>query len=168
MAGHGAQKLFGWFGGYGVDGTGGFMESLGLRPGRRWAILAGTGEFGGGILTALGMFGPVGPLGIVGSMLMAIFKVHWNKPIWVTAGGSEFPLTNAVAATTIMLAEPTEYSVDRLLGIRIPRWFALVGLAGVLGVVGYGTRTGVAQPEQSQEEEAGGELIGGEATEHPA
>ena len=76
MASHGAQKLFGWFGGYGIAGTGGFLESLGFRPGRLFARTAGLGEFGGGLLVALGLFGPVGPalawsalsLGIIGGV----------------------------------------------------------------------------------------------------
>src|SRR5919205_1146500 len=63
MAGHGAQKLFGSFGGPGLEGTSGLMEMLGMRPGRPWAYLAGLSEFGGGVLTALGLFNPLGPLG---------------------------------------------------------------------------------------------------------
>jgi uncharacterized membrane protein YphA (DoxX/SURF4 family) len=63
MAGHGAQKLFGSFGGPGLEGTSGFMEMLGMRPGRPWAYLAGLSEFGGGVLTALGLLYPMGPSG---------------------------------------------------------------------------------------------------------
>jgi putative oxidoreductase len=81
LAGHGAQKLFGWFGGYGLQGTAGWLESLGLRPGRPWAIMAGASEFGGGMLLALGFLNPLGALGTIGSMGMAIAKVHWGKPI---------------------------------------------------------------------------------------
>ena len=69
---HGAQKLFGWFGGYGVKGTGGFMESLGFRPGPMFAIAAGLGETGGGLLTALGLGGPIGPALIIMVMIVAI------------------------------------------------------------------------------------------------
>jgi putative oxidoreductase len=81
MAGHGAQKLFGSFGGPGLEGTSGFMEMLGMRPGRPWAYLAGLSEFGGGVLTALGLFNPLGPLGVIASMSMATRKAHWGKPI---------------------------------------------------------------------------------------
>jgi putative oxidoreductase len=63
LAGHGAQKLFGWFNGPGLQGTSGFMEMLGLRPGRPWAVLAGLSEFGGGVLTVLGLLNPLGPIG---------------------------------------------------------------------------------------------------------
>src|ERR687885_1873142 len=93
MAGHGAQKLFGSFGGPGLEGTSGFMEMLGLRPGRPWAYLAGLSEFGGGVLTALGLLNPLGPLGVIGSMAMASVKAHGGKPIWVTEGGAELPVT---------------------------------------------------------------------------
>src|SRR5690242_13884342 len=71
MAGHGAQKLFGWFGGPGLQGTAGWLESLGLKPGSRWAGLAAASEFGGGVLTALGLLGPVGPLTVLAPMAMA-------------------------------------------------------------------------------------------------
>ncbi len=76
MAGHGAQKLFGSFNGPGPEGTAGFMEMLGLKPGRQWAYLAGASEFGGGVLTLLGFLNPVGPLGVIGSMAMAAKAAH--------------------------------------------------------------------------------------------
>src|SRR5918999_6292024 len=97
MAGHGAQKLFGSFGGHGVEGTSGFMEMLGLRPGRPWAVLAGLSEFGGGVLTVLGLLNPLGPIGIIASMVMAAVKAPGGKPIWVTEGGAELPVTNIAA-----------------------------------------------------------------------
>ena len=77
LAGHGAQKLFGWFGGNGLSGTAGWLESLGLRPAPFWALIAGLSEVGGGILLALGLLTPLGSLGIMASMLMATIKVHW-------------------------------------------------------------------------------------------
>jgi len=76
MAGHGAQKLFGSFGGPGMEGTSGFMEMLGLRPGKPWAVMAGLSEFGGGVLTLLGFLNPLGPVGVIGSMAMATTKAH--------------------------------------------------------------------------------------------
>ena len=86
MTGHGAQKLFGHFSGPGFEGTSGFMEMLGLTPGRPWASLADASEFGG-VLTALGPLNPVGPLGGIGASVTA----HGGKPIWVTEGGAELP-----------------------------------------------------------------------------
>ena len=70
MAAHGAQKLFGWFGGHGLGGTGGFFEKLGFRPGRFFAFAAGAGEVGGGVLTAVGFGGPIGPALIVLVMIV--------------------------------------------------------------------------------------------------
>jgi len=86
MAGHGSQKLFGWFEGHGLQGTSGWLESLGLRPGGPWAIAAGLSEFGGGVLMVLGFLNPLGPLGAAAAMSMATAKVHplHDKPIWVT------------------------------------------------------------------------------------
>jgi uncharacterized membrane protein YphA (DoxX/SURF4 family) len=98
--GLGAQKLFGTFGGHGLEGTSGFMEMLGLRPGRPWAFLSGLCEFGGGVLlTALGLLNPLGPMGVIASMTMATAKAHWRKPIWVTEGGAELPVTNTAIST---------------------------------------------------------------------
>src|ERR687896_2361067 len=140
MAGHGAQKLFGSFGGPGLEGTSGFMEMLGMRPGRPWAYLAGLSEFGGGGLTTLGLFNPLGPLGVIGSMAMATRKAHWGKPIWVTEGGPELPATNMSIATAIMLAGPGKYSLDRALGIRLPRWMAFLGLAAIAIAVAFAAK----------------------------
>src|SRR2546428_13481754 len=89
LVGHGSQKLFGWFNGPGLKGTAGFLESLGLKPGMLWAIGASAGEFGGGMLTALGFLHPLGPFGKIGAMTMAIAKAHWGKPIWASQGGAE-------------------------------------------------------------------------------
>src|SRR5437899_3635421 len=81
---HGAQKLFGWFGGYGIKGTGGWMESMGFRPGPVFAAAAGLGEAGGGLLTVLGLGGPIGPALIIMVMLVAIFTVHLPNGFWNT------------------------------------------------------------------------------------
>ena len=151
MAGHGAQKLFGSFGGPGLEGTSGFMEMLGMRPGRPWAYLAGLSEFGGGLLTALGLFNPLGPLGIIASMSMATRKAHWGKPIWVTEGGAELPVLNIVISTALMIREPDRFSLDRVLGIRLPRWVGLVGLVGIILTVLYAELGAEEAPEQEQE-----------------
>jgi putative oxidoreductase len=129
LAGHGAQKLFGWFGGPGPEGTRGMMEKLELRPAKPWAFLAGASEFGGGILTALGALSPIGPLAIIGSMTMATATVHWGKPIWVTSGGAELPVTNIAVAGAIALVGPGRVSVDHALGIRLPAWIGIAGVA---------------------------------------
>jgi len=120
MMGHGVQKLFGWAGGHGVAGTGKHFEQLGLTPGPAWASLAGVSELAGGALTALGLANPVGPMALVGAMAMAGQKAHAGKPIWNTAGGPELPLTNAIIGVALMLTGPGMFSLDRVLGVRVP------------------------------------------------
>src|SRR5712691_1015951 len=92
MFAHGAQKLFGWFGGHGPRGTAGFFGQLGFRAPLLMALLAGLAELGGGLLFALGFLTPLASLAIAVVMLNAIFSVHWSKGFWNTNGGFEFPL----------------------------------------------------------------------------
>ncbi len=156
LAGHGAQKLFGWFGGHGFEGTAKWLESLKLQPGHLWALAAGLSEFGGGVLTLLGFLNPLGPLGMIGSMSMATARVHWGKPIWVTSGGAELPVTNMAIATALLAAGPGKYSLDSALGTRLPRWVALPGLALVATAIAAGLGGAGAyesQAEQSRTEE---------------
>src|SRR3954452_17449785 len=82
FVGHGTQKLFGWFGGHGLDGTGGFFESLGLKPGKRNALAAGIAEAGGGALLASGVALPLAGAAITGTMATAISHVHAAKGPW--------------------------------------------------------------------------------------
>ena len=159
LAGHGSQKAFGWFNGPGLEGTSGFMEMLGLRPGRAWGTLAALSELGGGVLTVLGLLNPLGPLGLIGSMSIATTKAHWDKPIWVTEGGAELPVTNIAVATALMLNGSGKYSLDRALGIRLPGWLAPLGLVGVLITVLY---AGIGAPSAPEEDEAREELAGEE------
>jgi putative oxidoreductase len=151
MAGHGAQKLFGSFGGPGMEGTTGFMEMLGLQPGRPWAVLAGISEFGGGVLTWLGFLNPLGPVGVIGSMAMATTKAHRGTPIWVTEGGAELPVTNIAAATALIVGGPGKYSLDRAFGLRLPGWLAPLGLVAVIVTVLY---AGIDTPEPPAQDEA--------------
>src|SRR5438105_862646 len=85
LMGHGAQKLFGMFEGHGIKGTGQFFESMGLSPGEHWARTAGAGEFGGGLLTALGFLHPIGPIATLAPMVVAWGRAHAGKPIWITS-----------------------------------------------------------------------------------
>jgi putative oxidoreductase len=155
MAGHGAQKHFGSFGGPGLEGTSGFMEMLCMRPGRPWAYLAGLSEFAGGVLTALGLLKPLGPLGVIASMSMATRKAHWGKPIWVTEGGAELPVLNIAISTALMIREPDRYSLDRVLGIRLPGWVGLVGLVGIILTVLYSELEAEEASEQQEAPEEG-------------
>src|SRR5438132_4998329 len=105
LVGHGAQKLFGWFGGYGLAGTGGFFHSLGFRPGKPMAAAAGLSEAGGGLLLALGLLSPLAGAAIVGTLLVAA-SVHQDKGLWGANGGYELPLPYAVVGATLALAGP--------------------------------------------------------------
>lgn len=149
LAGHGAQKLFGSFDGPGLEGASGFMEMLGLKPGRPWAYLAGLSEFGGGALMALGFLNPLGPLGTIGAMAMASVTAHKGQPIWVTEGGAELPVTNIAVATAVMLGGPGRYSLDRAFGIRLPRWISVLGLVAIVLSVMYGP----GEPPPQEEED---------------
>jgi putative oxidoreductase len=112
FVGHGTQKLFGWFGGHGLDGTGGFFESLGLRPGRRHATGAGAAEATGGVLLTLGALTPVAQALISGVMITAIRRVHLKNGPWVSDGGWEY---NALIIATLFAVTdhgPGSPSVD--------------------------------------------------------
>src|SRR5438132_12082664 len=95
MAAHGAQKLFGWFGGYGLAAVSGYFESLGFRPGRFFATAASLAEFGGGLLVALGLFGPIGPALVLSVMIVAAVSVHWSSGLFATSNGLELPRLSA-------------------------------------------------------------------------
>jgi putative oxidoreductase len=161
MAGHGAQKLFGSFGGYGLQGTAGWLESMGLKPGKTWAMMAGGAEFGSGLLTALGLLSPLGPIAVWGPMLMAWGKAHAGKPIWVTSGGAELPLVNIAASTALALTGPGRYSLDKALGVKVPGALVALTAAGVAAGVVVGLSTSQA-PSEEQADEAGGQLQAGE------
>lgn len=109
---HGTQKLFGWFGGYGLKGTGGWFESIGMKPGVRMALLAGLSELVGGALFAAGFLTPLGALMIAGTMLMAIIKVHGPNGYWATQNGYEYNLTLLVVAISIAITGPGYYAID--------------------------------------------------------
>ncbi|PTQ50868.1 MAG: Membrane protein, distant similarity to thiosulfate:quinone oxidoreductase DoxD [Hydrogenibacillus schlegelii] len=113
VAAHGAQKLFGWFGGHGLSGFGGWLESLGFRPGRLWAALAGGSEFFGGLLFALGLWTPIAALLIAAVMIVAIFTVHVKHGLFITNNGYEYALILAVVALVIgFLTGPGAYRVS--------------------------------------------------------
>jgi putative oxidoreductase len=150
LAGHGAQKLFGWFDGSGWRNTAAGMEKMNLRPGEVWGTLAGAGELGGGTLMALGFLNPLGPLASIGAMSMATAKAHWGKPIWATKGGAELPITNIAVASAILLAGPGKLSLDALFGTRLPRWLAVPGLAVVGAAVYTGVRGELPLPAEAR------------------
>jgi putative oxidoreductase len=134
MAAHGAQKLFGWFGGYGLTGTGGFFEGLGFRPGRLFAALASLGEFVGGLLVALGFLGPIGPALILSVMIVAAITVHWGKGLFSTSNGIEVPLLYAASSVALALTGPGLYSLDAVIGLTTTPTLAWIAIGiGILG-----------------------------------
>jgi putative oxidoreductase len=136
--GHGTQKLFGWFGGGGPDKTGEMFDSLGLEPGQRHAVAAGTAEAGGGLLFALGALTPLAAATLTSVMITAIKTVHWEKGVWSSQGGYEYNLVLLLAAFSVTENGPGPWSVDGVLGR--PRWgtgWALAALAA--GAVASGT-----------------------------
>ena len=140
LAGHGAQKLFGSFGGLGLDGTGQWLGSMGLQPPSLWARAAGLSEFGGGVLTALGFMHPAGPLGMIGAMGMATRLAHWNKPIWAAEGGAELPVLFGAVAVSQLISGPGPLALDTVLRSRLPSWVGPVGLVAIGGTIYYATK----------------------------
>ncbi len=116
FAAHGAQKLFGWFGEYGIEGTGGFFESVGIKPGKPMAALAGVSEVAGGLLFALGLFVPVAAALIVSTMLVAIVKVTGKNGYWITAEGYEYSVAIIAVSVGVALTGPGAYALGRFIG----------------------------------------------------
>src|SRR5215207_2309205 len=138
MAAHGSQKLFGWFGGHGLAGTGGFFEMLGFRPGRLFALAAGATEFGSGLLIALGFLGPIGPALMLSVMIVAALTVHWKNGYFAQANGIELTVMFAVGAIALAFTRFGEFSLDAVTGLAAffttPETIVALGL-GVAGAV---------------------------------
>jgi putative oxidoreductase len=132
--GHGLQKLLGKFGGGGLEGTAGFFESLGLRPGKVHAYTAGVAETAGGAMLAVGALTPVAASALTGTMTVAIQKVHGQNGPWAQDGGYEYPLTLTAALFAITASGPGSLSLDRReWGAG---WAALAIASGVAGAYG--------------------------------
>jgi putative oxidoreductase len=136
MAAHGAQKLFGWFGGYGLNKTGEFFVHLGFQRGRAFAAAASLTEITSGLLITLGFLGPIGPALVVSVMLVAVFTVHWKNGLFAGDNGIEVPLLYATGAIALALIGYGRYSVDALLGIQSLWTPALTVLALGAGALG--------------------------------
>jgi putative oxidoreductase len=133
--GHGMQKLTGWFGGHGPEGTGEFFEQVGLRPGRESALIAGAAEAGGGSLLALGLFTPAAVSMLTGVMTNAIRHVHWKNGLWNTDGGIELPMLVLGGLAALADSGPGCFSLDEALGIRL-RGPVVTGVAMGAGAAG--------------------------------
>jgi putative oxidoreductase len=146
MAAHGAQKLFGWFGGKGIPGTAQFLESLGYYPGRPFAIVAGSGEFLSGVLVALGLLGPIGPGLMISVMLVAICQQFPNG-FFAMNGGLELPLLYGTAAVALAFTGFGEYALDRVLGLSALSRIPIEATALVIGALGGATALALRRPQ---------------------
>ena len=161
VAAHGAQKLFGWFGGPGLEGFGGFLEQLGIAPASRWSWAAALAEFGGGLLVVLGLLSPLGNFLVIGAMLTAILVVHLPKGFFNAQGGIELPFLIASGILGLSITGPGSWSLDALWQVRLPEpgtwlvcaFLTLLGVAAALWRRGYargadtGTRAGHVRSE---------------------
>ena len=135
MSAHGAQKLFGWFGGYGIAGTGQFFESVGFRPGRVMATVAGLSEVTSGLLIALGLLGPIGPAVMLAVMIVAS-SLHWKNGWFAATNGIELPLLYGASAIALAFAGYGGYSLDAVFGLT-DLWTPGLALAALaIGVFG--------------------------------
>jgi putative oxidoreductase len=135
LVGHGSQKLFGWFGGYGLRGTGGYMESFGLRPGPLFAFAAGAAELAGGLGFATGFATPVAAALVASTMLVAARTDHAGKGLWIYNGGFEYVLTNAAVVIGFAFAGAGDWSLDHAIGWDVSGTLWGIGtlVAAVLG-----------------------------------
>ena len=138
IAAHGSQKLFGWFGGGGLEGTSGWMESLGLFPGRRRALAAGLAEFVGGSLLALGLLVPVSAVLIASTYLVAARTAHAGRGPWNANGGWELPMVLATVPVGLAFNGAGNWSLDNAIGWDVSGLWWGIGAAGValLGAAG--------------------------------
>lgn len=136
MAAHGAQKLLGWFGGYGLRGTGEFFTQLGFRPGRGFALAASLGEVTGGVLVTLGFLGPIGPALMLSIMIVAAVTVHWGNGVFAMQNGIEVPLLYGAGAVGLAMTGFGSFSLDALIGLSVGLPATLLVLSvGALGAI---------------------------------
>ncbi len=158
FVGHGTQKLFGWFGGNGLDATAQGFEQLGLHPGRRNAIAAGAAEAGGGALLATGLATPLAASVLTATMMTAIKTVHAKNGPWLSNGGYEYNVVLIAAALALVEVGPGGLSLDAALGRERSGsgWTLLALTAGTLGAVGaHLAAAAAAAPPASSDTESG-------------
>src|ERR1700712_4362630 len=157
LLGHGSQKLFGAFGGHGLDGTGGFFHSIGFRPGRPMALVAGLSEGGGGLLLAFGRLPPLAAAATVGTLFVAS-SVHWKNGLWGQNGGFELPLFYSATAVVLAFTGPGAYSLDNAVGLDSFNgigWGVLAAAIGVLSGFVVVSRAPKALADDAAHETAG-------------
>jgi putative oxidoreductase len=152
VAAHGSQKLFGILGGFGLEGTGQYLEGFGLRPGKLFAFAAGSAELVGGLALAAGFFTPGAAALIAATMLVAARTDHAGKGFWIYNGGNEYVLTNTAVVTALAFHGAGDWSADNAIGWDVAgvAWglgtlgAAAVGAAGVLALRARGRSSAVA------------------------
>ncbi|MFB7510724.1 DoxX family membrane protein [Streptomyces broussonetiae] len=156
LAAHGTQKLFGWFGGHGLEGTGQFMESVGYTPGRASATAAGVAEAGGGALLALGLATPAAGAAAAGAMAGAA-AVHVPNGFFAQSGGYEYAVTLGLAAAGLAITGPGRLSFDHALGHVLDRgWMvpAALGVTAAATALVVGARNCRVRAKREGEQEA--------------
>ncbi len=150
MVGHGGQKLFGWWGGPGMNGWTQMIQKLRIRPAQPWAWVAALAEFGGGILLVLGFLSPLGNLAIAGSMLVAIVTVHLSRGFWASKGGYEFNLAILAAVAALALTGPGIYSLDQALRTHLPEPVSVL-IGTIALIVGVAVTLATRSPQPAAE-----------------
>ena len=131
LAAHGSQKLFGWFDGYGIAGTGGWLESIGFKPGKAMAVVTGLSELAAGLALALGLAAAA----VIGTMTVAAWT-HAASGLWATNGGYELPLLYAVVGASLAFTGAGDYSIDNALGLSFGPAYGVAAV--VLGLLAAG------------------------------
>ena len=152
VAAHGAQKLFGWFDGPGLEGSAAGLERVGVRPGWPWALISGAVEFGGGLLVAVGLLTPIAALLVAGNLLVAILTVHLPKGLWNSDGGYEFPLALLGGLVALSLVGPGRLAIDTVVPLHLPQpatWLiiVIVVLLGIIAAVAFPRSQAAVQPD---------------------
>ena len=155
IAAHGSQKLFAWFGGYGLKGTGGFFEGLGFRPGTLFAAASGVSEMLGGLLIVFGLGGPVGSMLVVATMIVAIFSVHAKNGFFQANGGYELNALYIAASIAVAFAPLSSFSLDSIFGLGALHQPAVIWAALALALIGGFANLALRRPASSVVEAAG-------------
>ena len=148
VAAHGAQKVFGWWGGSGIPGWAGALKRMRVRPAMPWAIASAASELLGGLGVAVGVLTPLAVFAIVATQLVAIALVHLPHGFWSTKGGYEFNLSILAAMIAVAIAGPGSISIDSLVGVKFPEPVTFIVLA-ILTIGGVAAALVTRTPEQA-------------------